>query len=77
MIVLVLTDVDGQMDRRVSWFGQQLRKPHCFRRTLTLSSAEIVFSSRVLVTLLQCCVLLCSGLALFAVCFFFNLDSYG
>ena len=31
--------------------GKQI-SPHCFRRTLTLGNAEIVFNSRILVTLL-------------------------
>ena len=45
------------------------KKAHCFLRTLTLSSTEIVFSSLILVILLQYCFLLPSNLALFVICF--------
>ena len=52
-----------------SWSGQQMRRPHCFWCTLMLSSAERVFSSCILMTLLRYCVLLPSSLALFVVTF--------
>ena len=38
--------------REVTWSDQQLRKPHCFLRTLMLSSVEIIFCNRIIVTLL-------------------------
>ena len=57
------------VDRRVSWSGQQMRKPHCFWPTVTLNSTEIVFCLRILVTLLRYCVLSPSGLSLIVVCF--------
>ena len=53
----------------ISWSGQQLRRPHCFRLTLTISSEEIAFTSRILVTLRGYCVLLRFGPALFVVYF--------
>ena len=31
-----------------SWTGQQMKRPHCFRRTLMLISAEIVFTNCIL-----------------------------
>ena len=46
---------------KVSWSGQQKRRPPSFRFTLMLSSAENVFSSRKLVTLHRYCVLLPSS----------------
>ena len=51
----------------VSQSGQLMRRPRSFRSTLMPSGAEIVFSSRILLTLLPYCVLLPFGLALFAV----------
>ena len=53
-----------------------MRMSHCFQRTLMLSSAEMVFSSSIVVTLLRHCVLLSSDLALFA-SLLLDLDSYG
>ena len=54
---------------KVSWFDQQMRRSHCFWRTLMLDIVEIVFRIRILLTLLWHSVLLPSGLALFIVCF--------
>ena len=53
-----------------------MRGPHSFRRTLTLSSAEIVFSTRILMTLLRYCAPLPSGIDLFVV-LILDLDLYG
>ena len=50
-----------------------MKRPY-FRRPLTLSTAEIVFSSRIFCSLLQYCVLLTSELAL---CLLRDLDPYG
>ena len=53
--------------------GQQKRRLLCFWCTLMLSSTEIAFSSRKLVSLDRYCVLLPSVLALFAVCFWIRI----
>ena len=49
--------------------GLQIKRPHFFQGTLTLNRIEIVFSNRILVTLVQYSVLLPIGPDLSVVCF--------
>ena len=40
--------------RRIAGLGQQMKRPHCFRHTLTPTNVKIVFSNRIHVTAVQC-----------------------